>query len=120
MRKEAAPTTETTTKGKSTVASVPPKASKKPKAPPKKALCLYHLYRRSLVQLEALSLYGETCLHSTISDLANNHGLEFERKREAHTHQNGGTAYFIRYTLTEESRPRAANLLKHYGLDPDA
>lgn len=84
---------------------------------PKKAICLSYLYRRSLVQLEAFGLYGECCLHSTISDLANNHGLVFNRVREAHRHRNGGTVYFVRYTLMPESRPAAAALLKHWGME---
>jgi len=83
---------------------------------PKKAICLAHLLRRSLTTLEALSLYGETALHSTISELTHTHGLLFHRKREAHQHQGGGTAYFVRYTLAPESREAAATLLKHYGL----
>ena len=90
------------------------------KAPPKKALCLYHLCRRSLVQLEALSLYGETCLHTTISELANRHGLTIKRQQEAHRNQHGGTVYFTRYTLAPESQEAAADLLKHYGVKGEA
>lgn len=84
---------------------------------PKKAICLSYLYQHSLVELEALSLYGETCLHSTISALANNNGLEFKRVRESHSHQHGGTVYFTRYTLADESRKAAAALLRHYGIE---
>lgn len=69
---------------------------------------------RSLVQLEALSVYGETCLHSTISDLYNNHGVGFERAPEPHQHQGGGTTYFTRYTLLESSREKAQALVDHY------
>ena len=82
---------------------------------PKKAICLAYLMRRSLIELEALSLYGETCLHSTISDLSNKHGLIFKRVREAHKHQHGGITHFTRYTLAQESHSDAAMLLKRYG-----
>jgi hypothetical protein len=86
---------------------------------PKKAICLSYLYRRSLTELEALSLYHDTCLHSTISDLYNNNGIVFKRVKEAHPHSGGGTVYFTRYTLEPESRKAAATLLKHYGINVD-
>lgn len=84
---------------------------------PKKAICLYHLTRQSLTQLEALRLYGETCLHSTISDLYNNHGLIFKRRTEPHRHQHGGLAHFTRYTLERDSMEAAHALLKFYGME---
>ena len=58
-------------------------------------------------QLEALSNYGETCLHSTVSDLANKHGYEFIRQDEPHTHQHGGKTHFRRYWLKQELVDRA-------------
>ena len=81
---------------------------------PKKVIALEYFLTRSLVQLEAFSLYGETCLHTTVSDLSNRHGLVFDRRRESHGHQNGGTTYFTRYSLKEESREAAINLLNYY------
>lgn len=81
---------------------------------PKKIIALQHLLIRSLNQLEALPLYGETCLHSTISTLSNDHNLEFDRVREPHNHQGGGVTHFTRYTLAEESRSQAEVLVNSY------
>lgn len=113
--KNVAPATTTGTTMKRSKPSITPACERV--RTPKKAICLSYLYRRSLVQLEAFGLYGECCLHSTISDLANNHGLVFNRVREAHRHRNGGTVYFVRYTLMPECRPAAAALLKHWGME---
>lgn len=65
----------------------------------------HFLVRQSegLNQLEALGLYGETCLHSTVSTLANNHGINFRRRREPHKHRGGGTTHFMRYWLNDAS-----------------
>jgi len=84
------------------------------RTPPKKIVALYHLLNRSLIELEALSLYGETCLHSTISELANRDGLRFQRQREQHQHQHRGATYFTRYTLEPESRQAAQLLVAAY------
>lgn len=81
---------------------------------PKKILALKHLIKHSLITLEASRLYGDTALHSTISTLSNTHGITFERKREAHIHQNGGLTYFTRYTLSELCRVRAEQLVAFY------
>ncbi|WP_086480763.1 hypothetical protein [Oceanospirillum sanctuarii] len=82
--------------------------------PPKKIIALRYLMTRSMIQLEALNLYGECCLHSTISELCHRHGLEFDRKSHPHQHRHGGTAYFTRYTLKESSRSAAQALLDKY------
>ena len=82
---------------------------------PKYIICLKHLYDRmsqGINELEALSLYGETCLHSTISTLANTHGIAFKRKMEPHQHQGGGITHFKRYWLCTPSQ--AQRLLKLY------
>ncbi len=91
-------------------------AASEPVKIPKKALCLAYLMRCSLIELEALNLYGETCLHSTISELYNRQGLIFKRKPEAHQHRHRGTTHFARYTLAPDSRKAAAALLAHYGV----
>lgn len=81
---------------------------------PKKIVALKHLLTRPLVQLEAFNLYGETCLHSTISHFANKQGLVFIRERVPHKHRNGGTVYFMRYTLSENSREKAQTIVDSY------
>jgi hypothetical protein len=81
-------------------------------------LCIEELlYRgeKGMIELEALQVYGETCLHTTISTLANKHGLIIARKTEAHNHRRGGVTHFTRYTLIDELSVRKANsLLSHY------
>jgi hypothetical protein len=92
---------------------------KKTAKPPKYAIALHYLYNRSLVTLEALQLYGETCLNSTISDLTHDHGMKFERRPERHQHQHGGYTYFTRYSLKEDSRTAAKRLLASFELNTD-
>lgn len=82
--------------------------------PPKKIIALHYLMTRSLIQLEASELWGETCLHSTISELCHTNGLEFDRVQQPHQHRHGGMAYFKRYTLKESSRSAAQALLDQY------
>lgn len=71
-------------------------------------------------QLEALQAYGETCLHSTVSDLANKSGYEFTRKDEPHTHQNGGKTHFRRYWLKPELANKARKHISLYEKAPTA
>ena len=78
-------------------ASPPEKTSKKKfstkkitQVIPKYIITLRILLDRSLIELEALSLYGETCLHSTISTLSNKKGIRFHRKSELHKNRAGG------------------------------
>ncbi|MCI2283554.1 hypothetical protein L3081_09325 [Colwellia sp. MSW7] len=88
------------------------------KRPLKIELCLIELLKRGnkgLVELEALQVYGETCLHTTISTLANSKGIGFKREQQSHTHQHRGTVYFTRYSLLDETETRKAQiLLTHY------
>jgi len=74
---------------------------------PKYILCLEYFISRQadgLNELDALKLYGETCLHSTVSTLSNNHGISFTRKFEPHKHRNGGKTRFKRYWLNDVNR----------------
>lgn len=81
---------------------------------PKYIICLRTLLDRSLTELEALNLYGETCLHSTISTLYNKKEIRFHRKPEAHKHRGGGVVYFMRYRIYETDRKKALALIKPY------
>ena len=90
------------------------KATSRKGKTPKKIIALQHLMERSLNQLEALNLYGDTCLNSTISELSNKHRLSFNRVPERHNHQGGGVTHFTRYTLAEESRSQAEALVNSY------
>lgn len=81
---------------------------------PKYIICLRILLKQSLVELEALREYGETCLHSTISTLYNQKGIRFHRKPEAHRHKGGGVVYFTRYSLYKSDRKKAMALIAPY------
>ncbi len=83
------------------------------KAPhiPKYILSLTHFVNRSMNRLEALSLYGDTCLNTTVSALVNDHGISFIKKMEPHVNQAGGTVRFTRYRLADESKGRAYQLI---------
>jgi hypothetical protein len=78
---------------------------------PKFIVSLDVLIARSLIEPEALNLYGDTCLHSTISTLWNTHHIGFDRVPEKYGVYN---VSFTRYTLQESSRERALNLIAHY------
>lgn len=69
-----------------------------------------------MIELEAFSAYGDTCLHSTISTLANSHGIFFFRQdKQPHRHRHGGIAYFTRYYLTDDkAKEKAERLLELY------
>lgn len=86
---------------------------------PKYIITLQCLLNRSLVELEAFNLYGETCLHSTISMLYNKKGIRFHRKTEAHKHQHGGITYFTRYTIFDEDVEKAKGLIKPFEASND-
>lgn len=78
----------------------------KRKIPTKHELCLALLIERGkqgINKLEALGLYGETCLNTTISELHREYGLDFIKVRETHQHQGGGETFFTRYTLKPTS-----------------
>lgn len=92
-------------------------ATPKSNANPKYIVALSILMTRSLTELEALSLYGETCLHSTVSTLWNSKGIGFDRVWEPHTHRAGGKTHFVRYTMKAKYKAKAIGLLKLYGVE---
>lgn len=63
------------------------------------------------MELEALGAYGETVLHTIIPTLANYKGLVFKQEPEQHIHRHGGTAYFTRYSLLNDTETRKAQAL---------
>lgn len=93
---DATPTNQSSAKTDTGSLSQQPK-----RAPYKIEMCSMELLRRGLnglVELEALTAFGTTCLHSDISTLYNKHGVIFIRKPEPHQHKCGGTVTFTRYT----------------------
>lgn len=91
------------------------KANIIPKRPPYKIeLCITELLERGdagLVELEAFQAYGETCLHSSISTLANKHNLEFTRVSHRHNSKRNVIVHFIRYSLLNEQQIDGAKAL---------
>lgn len=76
----------------------------------KQMICLAHLLVGSLNKLEALRLYNDTCLNTTISQLGDK-GYNFTKKREPHVNRIGDTVYFMRYALTPSSAQKAIETL---------
>ncbi len=81
---------------------------------PKVIKVLLHLTEGSLNRLEALSACDDTCLNSTISRLANRHGILIDRKSEPHANKAGGVTHFTRYSLSDSSREFAIRLIYSY------
>lgn len=65
---------------------------------------------KSLNRFQAEQL-GDHCLPSTISTLANSHGLAFKRKWESVPNRFGDKTRVIRYKLADSSLERAIKLL---------
>jgi len=66
---------------------------------------------------EAHYEYGESCLHTSVSTLYNNHGISFKRKSESFTNRAGTTSSFTRYSLlTTDDELRAKKLINNYRL----
>lgn len=74
---------------------------------PKTIIALSYLIDGSMNKLDALRLYGDTCLNTTISELSNYQGFRFIRKSEVHINRAGDRTYFTRYWLADEDRERA-------------
>jgi len=81
---------------------------------PKYILALTYFVQDSMNRLDALNLYGDTCLNTTVSALTKEHGFTFIKKKEPHLNQSGGTVRFTRYWLVDESKERALQLIKPY------
>jgi hypothetical protein len=79
---------------------------------PKYIIALAHLLKGPINGLEALSLYGDTCLNTTISMLTHQHGMSFKKVLEPHRNRAGGTVYFKRYWLKDEHNDQALRLVK--------
>lgn len=84
-----------------------------PKTAPKRIVALYYFLQRSMYKLEALDLYGETCLNTTVSELCKQ-GYEFGRKRERHLGRSGKMITYMRYWLMPHCRKQAENELGEY------
>lgn len=84
------------------------------KCPPKYIVTLTHLINQSLNTFEANAIYGDTCLHSTISDLKNKMGFRIDKKTESITNRVGRKTHVTRYTLHREDVKRAVNHIENH------
>lgn len=80
---------------------------------PKRIIALYYFLHRSMFALEALQLYGDTCLNTTVSELSKQ-GYDFDRKREKHLNRARRFAYFVRYMLKPHCREKALKEIGEY------
>ena len=53
--------------------------------------------KSGVIQPEAARVYGESCLHSSISTMRNEYGLIILGKPEKYQHRHGGHTHFHRY-----------------------
>jgi len=100
-----APVTATTT------ATSTGQLKKSNRIPTKHEQCLYALLRagsEGINQLRALSLYGDTCVNTTISELGNKRGLLISRDRRPHQHQLGGATSFTWYWFADRIEAKRA------------
>lgn len=88
-----------------------------PKNMPKKIVLLQCLLQQSLNTFEANSLYKDSCLHTTISDLKRRYGFEFNKKSEVVRCRGGRTVRCMRYALSDQDLDMAKMLVKEYGGD---
>ena len=81
------------------------------KAPTKITRVLAYLaFSGSLNRFEAEHI-GDHCLHSTISTLANNYGLAFERQLERVPNHWAQSCDVTRYSISDSERHRARDVL---------
>ena len=84
-----------------------------PKNAPKRIVALYYFLQRSMYKLEALDLYGETCLNTTVSELSKQ-GYVFGRERERHLGRSGKIITYMRYWLMPHCRKQAEKEIGEY------
>lgn len=78
----------------------------------------YFVFIGSLNRFEAGRLLYDTALNSTVSDLANGYGLNFEKRWEVVPNRAGGMTRVKRYSLGTESTEKALKLLKRWQVKP--
>ncbi len=91
--------------------SRPRKADSSTAAPTKIARILAHLLTGASINRFEAERIGDHCLNSTISDLANNHGLTFERTPEKVPNHWGQPCDVIRYSLPRSEHRSAREVL---------
>lgn len=82
------------------------------KPPTKNEVALSHLLDQSLNTFEANRLYGDTCLHSTISLFENSYGFSFRRSPERIANRVGTKVTVTRYRLMTDHEQKAKNLVR--------
>ncbi len=89
------------------------------KAPTKMEACIEAFTRRkSLNTFEANKEYGDTCLHTSVSDLQKKHGIVIGRTKEKTVNRVGRSVVVTRYTLLdiEQMKSVLTDLKKARGL----
>ena len=90
-----------------------------PKHPPLKIeLVLEYALKvgfKGFTQPEAYANYHESCLHSSISELQNRHGIAFARRIDPSTRKHFRQSAFARYWLADvDAKLKAEALLQKY------
>lgn len=68
---------------------------------------------RFVISLDALSQFGDTCFHTTVSTLREK-GITFLQKTHKHQHRHGGVTHFQSYRISPNSLETAKRLAQHY------
>lgn len=103
MKRVTAPSTNTRHGHQDSTGTVHQRQAIKP--PTKNEAFLLTLYQAGtdgLTQPEAYRVYGESCLHSSISWAANVRCLVIRRETEPHISPVGTRTHFTRYTLAND------------------
>ncbi len=64
-------------------------------------LCLLRAGGRGVNQPELNKAYGETCCHTVMSTLQNDHCIQIFRRSESWRHRHGAKTFFNRYWLAD-------------------
>lgn len=81
------------------------------------AILHYLTFTGSLNRFDAQRLY-DSCLNSTISTLANDYSIVFDKEREEVPNRAGGLSRVIRYKVSIDSKEQALRLLNCWSIKP--
>jgi hypothetical protein len=82
------------------------------KPPTKKETVLSHFLQGSMNSIDANNLYGDSCLHTSVSGLVRDHGIRFIRTREKVKNRAGSFSLFTRYRLHPDDVVKALEVVQ--------
>jgi hypothetical protein len=82
------------------------------KPPTKKETALTNFLQGSMNSIDANRQYHDTCLHTTVSGLVRDHGIEFLRTPERVKNHAGTYSVFTRYRLHPDDVVKALEIVQ--------